>query len=115
MYASDLGILFKSLDKHKTLWHRRAMPKTRLSKKKPNKSFTQKDVSQLANSMVASLMGDEADGPAPFNTESKNPDAVALERLGGFKGGKARASKLLPKKRANIEKKAAETRWRKRK
>jgi len=111
MYALGLGVLFKSLDKPETLWHRRPVPKTRLRKKKPNKSFTQKDVSQLANSMVASLMGDEADGPAPFNTESKTPAAVALGRV----GGKARASKLLAKKRADITKKAAATRWRKRK
>jgi len=43
----------------------------------------------------------------------KNPAAVALGRLGGLKGGKARAEKLSPEKRAQIAKKAAEARWNK--
>jgi len=41
----------------------------------------------------------------------KNPAAVALGRLGGLKGGKARAEKLSAKKRAEIAKKAAKARW----
>jgi LPS O-antigen subunit length determinant protein (WzzB/FepE family) len=41
----------------------------------------------------------------------KNPAAVALGRLGGLKGGKARAAKLSAKKRKEIAKKAALTRW----
>lgn len=41
----------------------------------------------------------------------KNPAAVALGRLGGLKGGKARAEKLSAKKRSQIAKKAAKTRW----
>jgi hypothetical protein len=41
----------------------------------------------------------------------KNPAAVALGRLGGLKGGKARADKLSAKKRAAIAKKAAKARW----
>jgi hypothetical protein len=43
--------------------------------------------------------------------EGKNPHAVALGRLGGLKGGKARASKLTPEKRRKIAQKAAQTRW----
>lgn len=43
----------------------------------------------------------------------KNPAAVALGRLGGLKGGKARAEKLSAKKRADIAKRAALARWRK--
>jgi len=42
--------------------------------------------------------------------KEKNPAAVALGRLGGLKGGK-----LTAKKRRAIAKKAAETRWRKKK
>jgi len=38
-------------------------------------------------------------------------DAVALGRLGGLKGGKARASKLTPEQRKEIARKAAEARW----
>lgn len=43
----------------------------------------------------------------------KNPNAVALGRLGGLKGGKARASKLTPEQRKEIVKKAAQKRWEK--
>jgi hypothetical protein len=43
----------------------------------------------------------------------KNPAAVSLGRLGGLKGGKARAAKLSAKKRSAIAKKAARARWRK--
>lgn len=41
----------------------------------------------------------------------KNPAAVALGRLGGLKGGKARAEKLSAKKRKAIACKAAKARW----
>ena len=41
----------------------------------------------------------------------KNPAAVALGRLGGQKGGAARAASLSPKRRSQIAKKAAKTRW----
>jgi hypothetical protein len=42
---------------------------------------------------------------------AKNPAAVALGRLGGLKGGKARASKLSSKRLKDIAKKAAAARW----
>jgi hypothetical protein len=44
-------------------------------------------------------------------TSEKNPAAVALGRLGGLKGGKARAEKLTKAQRAKIAKKAAAARW----
>ncbi len=47
------------------------------------------------------------------NTEGKNPAAVELGRLGGKKGGKARAAKLTPEQRSEIARKAAQARWRK--
>jgi hypothetical protein len=43
--------------------------------------------------------------------EEKNPAAVALGRLGGRKGGKARSAKLTPEQRSAIAKKAAQGRW----
>ena len=43
--------------------------------------------------------------------QEKNPAAVALGRLGGLKGGRARADKLSPRKRSQIAKKAALARW----
>jgi len=41
----------------------------------------------------------------------KNFDAKALGRLGGLKGGKARAAKLTPEQRKEIAKLAAKARW----
>lgn len=41
----------------------------------------------------------------------KNPAAVALGRLGGLKGGKARAAKLSKKRRSEIARAAARKRW----
>lgn len=43
----------------------------------------------------------------------KNPAAVALGKLGGLKGGKARAKVLSAKRRSEIAKKAAQARWHK--
>ena len=45
--------------------------------------------------------------------EGKNPAAVILGRLGGLKGGKARARKLSAEKRKDIAKIAAQVRWHK--
>lgn len=47
----------------------------------------------------------------PTQASEKNPAAVALGRMGGLKGGKARAAKLSAKKRKAIAKKAAKARW----
>lgn len=54
------------------------------------------------------------ENPAKKATPEKNPAAVALGRLGGLKGGKARAKSLTPKQRTFIAKKAAESRWKNR-
>lgn len=43
--------------------------------------------------------------------EGKNPHAVALGRLGGKKGGPARAAKLTAEQRSEIARKAAAARW----
>jgi hypothetical protein len=43
--------------------------------------------------------------------KEKNPAAVALGRLGGLKGGKARAARLTAEHRVEIAKKAARARW----
>lgn len=44
---------------------------------------------------------------------TKNPAAVALGRMGGLKGGRARADKLSPEERRAIASKAAVSRWKK--
>jgi hypothetical protein len=46
--------------------------------------------------------------------DGKNPAAVALGRLGGLKGVRARADKLSKRRRSAIAKKAAKARWKKR-
>lgn len=48
--------------------------------------------------------------PPRSNEKKKNPAAVALGRLGGLKGGKARAAKLSPKRRSEIAKAAVAAR-----
>ena len=44
-------------------------------------------------------------------TASKNPAAVVLGRLGGLKGGYARAMKLSPERRKEIARNAIRVRW----
>jgi hypothetical protein len=51
--------------------------------------------------------------PVSEPISDKNPAAVALGRLGGLKGGKARAAALSKRKRAEIAKIAAAARWKK--
>jgi hypothetical protein len=43
--------------------------------------------------------------------KKKNPHAVALGRLGGLKGGKARTAKLTPGERQDLARKAVLARW----
>jgi hypothetical protein len=44
----------------------------------------------------------------------KNLNAVALGRLGGLKGGHARARALTPQRRQEIARNAAQARWKRR-
>jgi hypothetical protein len=67
-----------------------------------------RDPNQLAK-MIADMAYGEAE-PEP-ERPAKNPAAVALGKLGGAKGGKARAAKLSPEQRSEIAKKAAAARW----
>ena len=55
--------------------------------------------------------GLESDGNERPELPEKNPAAVALGRLGGLKGGKARAAKLSPERKSEIARKAAQARW----
>lgn len=70
------------------------------------------DFSQIAHAIVE-LATDEKDQAEEPTT--KNPAAVELGRLGGLKGGPARAKKLSKGKRSSIAQKAAQTRWNKEK
>ncbi len=68
------------------------------------------DINLLAKSIV-DMATDE--NPPEEPQDDKNPHAVALGRLGGLKGGKARAKKLTKEQRSEIAKKAADARWKK--
>jgi hypothetical protein len=78
----------------------------------PNRSSRQKkprDLNKLAASIVDAATND---APAPAASEpEKNPNAVALGKLGGKKGGPARAKKLTAEQRRAIARHAAESRW----
>lgn len=64
------------------------------------------------NQLAASIVADATSESKSVDIEnSKNPHAVALGRLGGQKGGRARAAKLSAKKRKEIAQKAAKARW----
>jgi len=67
---------------------------------------------RLAKSIVDQTVTDE-ELQAKAIEEGKNPAAVLLGRLGGLKGGKARAASLSAVERSEIAKKAAAARWRK--
>lgn len=75
------------------------------SSKRPKRP---RDPAQLAKAIV-----DEATGQVPPADDDKpltERHAIA-GRLGGKKGGPARAAKLTPEERQEIAKKAAESRW----
>lgn len=62
---------------------------------------------------LASVVVSQATGAESKPKKAKNAAAVALGRLGGVKGGPARAAKLTPRRRSNIAKRAARARWKK--
>lgn len=83
-----------------------------MAKKKPSK-----DVNVTAFEILQAVTGDLAENshkgkPAKNDLPGKNPAAVALGRLGGLKGGKARAKNLSAKRRKEIAQTAAKSRWR---
>ena len=79
-------------------WYNESMPKRSSKKRQPQ------DVNLLAASIVEEATSESG----------KNPHAVALGRLGGKKGGPARAKKLTPEQRQEIARRAARARWRQR-
>ena len=67
-----------------------------------------------ARRVVEQAIGEHMDGtPLEDPNAGKNPKAIARGRLGGRKGGKARASKLTQQERAAIARKGAIARWKK--
>jgi hypothetical protein len=71
-----------------------------------------RDVNSTAASIVESPSSDGSALPRELSvTEAAHMAAVALGRLGGRKGGPARAKSLSKKRRAEIASKAAKARW----
>jgi hypothetical protein len=66
------------------------------------------DFNTAAAALIAQVTGEES---PQLTEDGKNAAAVALGRLGGLKGGKARAKALSSKKRKAIAAKAAKARW----
>ena len=74
----------------------------------------ERDFTVIARRVVEKAIGERLDG-SPLETVSVTKDLAAMSRgrLGGLKGGKARASKLTAKRREQIASKAAKSRWEK--
>ena len=85
------------------------MPKRSSKTKEPEKKKLPVDPAQRALQILEEAIGESLIEKAV--EEGKNPAAVALGRLGGLKGGKARAKKLSAKRRKEIARKAAMVRW----
>lgn len=68
------------------------------------------DLNQLAKRILDEATGEE---PIESTPEEKQQSAVKKGRLGGLKGGAARAEKLTPEERSEIAKLAAQARWKK--
>jgi hypothetical protein len=82
--------------------------------KKPQKKKREHDFAVTAFRIVEEATGQTEPESQETELESidgKNPHAVALGRLGGRKGGKARFEKLTPEQRKEIARKAAKARW----
>lgn len=74
----------------------------------PKRSSKQSgDTNEVATRVVHVATGDGNRTSLP----RKNPAAVALGKLGGRKGGAARAKKLTKEQRVQIARKAAQARW----
>jgi len=73
----------------------------------PNRSSKSRDGNVRAFNLVQQVTGEAKTEPQP----EKNPAAVALGRLGGLKGGRARAEKLSAEDRIRIAQQAAKARW----
>lgn len=75
--------------------------------KRSSKHQGPEDFAETAFRVFEQAIGEKSEEPE----QEKNPAAVELGRMGGLKGGKARAAKLSAEQRSEIARKAAETRW----
>jgi hypothetical protein len=86
-----------------------------------SKKKKRRDVNELAANIISEATSEDTPQEQPPEespqdkftpeNEGKNPAAVALGRLGGLKGGNARAKKLTKEQRSEAARKAAKARW----
>ena len=74
----------------------------------PKRPRRPRDPFQLAHQVFQEAIGE---APKQDPDAGKNPAAVALGKLGGAKGGRARAAKMTPEERRESARKAAVARW----
>lgn len=86
-------------------------PKTRPAPKKRPGTAKDHDFATVARNIVEQAIGEKLTGEPLDEPPQKNPAAVALGKLGGAKGGKARAETLSARRRSQIAKAAARARW----
>jgi hypothetical protein len=68
-----------------------------------------RDPFQLAHQVIQEAIGER---PPQLDPDAgKNPAAVALGKLGGAKGGRARAAGMTADQRREAAKRAAQARW----
>src|SRR4051794_23846212 len=86
---------------------KRATPKPVIitSRRTPKSRQPEPDANESAFNVLQEIMARTG------GTGGKNPLAVALGRLGGLKGGRARANSMTAEQRAKSAKKAAQARW----
>jgi hypothetical protein len=97
------GISYGALASQVFLWHYMFMP---------HRSSMERDVAVMPRRIMKNAAGDHLNSAPLGKTEvKKNPHAVALGRLGGIKGGRARAEKLSKAQRRKIAVLAAKARW----
>lgn len=77
------------------------------------KSKKPRDLAQMAKAIVDEATDENPPKVKP-DDDGKNPAAVALGKLGGAKGGRARAKKMTKKQRSEAARKAARVRWKNR-
>jgi hypothetical protein len=76
----------------------------------PKRPRRPRDPNELAFQVFQEAIGE---APAPVPEREKNPAAVALGKLGGAKGGKARAEGMSAAQRSESARRAAFSRWKK--
>ena len=80
----------------------------RILKRMARKHQGPEDANEAAFRVFQQAIGEE---PRSEPEPVKNAAAVELGRLGGMKGGKARAAKLTPEQRSEIARNAVNKRW----